>query len=925
MLKFLDQFALHLLKQPEPLSAQLVLVPNRRSAFFIRQALLRNSPEPLIAPAISTINDWMYHTSAYRSANSVSLLFYAYEAYSRVFGDHADTLERFSKWGRLMLADFSELDAQLAPAQEVLEYLADVRRLETWNLESKTTGSLEQYLEQWHKMPQVYKLLRERLQQLDLAYQGMAYREVAEQCDSLPTQLGRQYSHLHWVGFNVWSAAEKKVFQALSKNGLSQVYWDLDLWYLNQPHHEAGRAIYKQQQFDLAHPDKLPPFLGHYLKQGERHMESFALQGVHQQVSTLYHLLQDLPAEEYADTAVLLADEQLLVPLLQMRPTPAPPFNVTMGLPLLGQPLTQFFQSLVTGACAGHEMAKGYPWQQWERWLSYPALPFLIREGSLSQLERALRQMSAAHFTPAQVTERSGVTFHPLLLEIWAIENLSTGRLFEALRELCLVLKPHFKEGIARETLYQMHELCRHFADMISRWHTHLPKGPLVEQLFVEALHSSSLNLQGEPLQGIQVMGVLESRNLDFKNIFFLSFNEGVIPAGQSGEGFIPFEVKQKYALDTVYDRDAIYAYYFYRLLHRAQKVYLLYDQSTEGLRAGEASRYLWQVEKELVPAFSNWHYQARHIATEWLTPKNEAPAIPKSPAALKALEEKSLRGWSYSALQQYLANPRNFYFQQLIGLQPLKRRESRISPQDMGDIVHAVLEGLYQPWLEKPLSAEASFYSKPTTYWQEALHETYRRRFYERDFSQGADVLQMEQMCYMIQRFLKREQQFIQGGAEIKVHGLEVELKAQLRLSKGRTVILKGLVDRIDLREQVWHLIDYKTGSLDPDSFKISDLAEVLEKEKKHKALQLLIYAYLFFENYLEAQEVRPALISLRKGENAWVPLLYKGRNYLKREDMQKIEPILAEIVSHLLDPEKNFESEPPFGSMEPPEEDVT
>lgn len=920
MTSFLKRVAADLLKQHSDLTPVQVIVPSRRSAIFLKRALASMSDEPRWAPHITTINELVFTWSGWQKADPVSLLFWAYEAYEEVFQSDAEGFDNFVRWAPIMLSDFSELDAQLVPADDVLGYLADAKRIEHWEPQAGyTNDTVQQYLKMWAMMPAVYHKLREKLKSNKAVYQGMAYRKAAQRLPQMIPQLKEEYEQLYFTGFNVLTGAEESIFTTLYRESLAQFYWDTDAWYWLQPGHEAAAGLQKIKLVQELQQKEALHYCEKYIESHPLIINEVPASGNHAQIMAAQKILEQIPAQELQDTAVILADESLLLPFLENLTPHVTSLNVTMGLPLTAHPLAGFFNHLLQGRLEAEKHKNftssdtlSYYARWWEQLLSFREMHLLLGNDSLQKLNTALKIQNRAWLSPVQIQALTDVKWPDIVSNILA-DLCTPSAFFEKLIHLAETLRPLVNNILHSEALY-------HFFTLFQRLQQLLQSRAAVfnfdtaHNFYRQALRNENLDLIGEPLQGLQVMGTLESRNLDFRHVIILSLNEGVFPQSGGQDSFIPFDIKKKYGLPTFLDKDATFAYYFYRLLHRSEHLWMVYNSEIAAFQSGEASRYLLQVKKELAPALSNVQYHSYVLHSDNLQLLEQTQKRSKSPAIMERLKQKAESGFSYSALSNFLKNPLQFYYQDLINLQEAEQWEPTITPRELGTTVHNVLEDLYQPHLGKRLSAKEPFLSLSAKEVEDLLREKYRQLSGERIFEEGHDMLKMEQMVIMVRQFLQNEKALLENSSNsLVINGLEKEYRSQITLPKGLKVTLKGLADRVDTLNGVTRIIDYKTGSAPAYDYKLAYI-EQYRKPQKIKALQLLIYGYLYLCNHPEALEVEAAVVSLQKNSEAYVPLLINKKNTLKRQQLPQIEEELSIILQELFDSETPFTEQAPL-----------
>lgn len=917
MTSFLQRVADSLLERHDALTQIQVVLPSRRSAIFLRQALAQRSDAPRWAPDITTISDMVYAWSGWQKADPVSLLFWAYEAYEEVFQASADSFDNFVRWAPVMLSDFSEIDVQRVPADELLGYLADAKRIEHWEPQAGyNSDTVQQYMQMWAAMPAVYHKLREKLAQHKMVYQGMAYRKAVELLPEILPQLSEKYEKMYFIGFNVLTRAEQTIFSYLYQERKAHFYWDMDTWYWNQKDHEASAGLRQIKLVQGLREKDQFHFCENYIESHPIAVHEVPASGNHAQIMAVQKILEQIPEEELHNSAVILADEALLLPFLENLTPHVANLNVTMGLPLAMHPLAGFFSHLLQGRLEAEKQqsitahqSMAYHTRWWEQLFSFKETALMLGADTTETLCNSLKNQNKAWLSMAQIEKLASLSGASVLISLLE-KTFTPAAFFNRMVDLAEALRPLSTNAVHREALYHFYTLFNRLQQLLQARDSRVGFDTL-QNFYRQALAGETLDLIGEPLQGLQVMGILESRNIDFRHIIILSLNEGIFPQSGGRDSFIPFDIKRKYGLPTFLDKDATYAYYFYRYLHRSEHLWLVYNNEITPLQSGEASRYLLQVKKELAPTLSNVNYATYSLKGGDLLLKDQIREHSKTAAIMERLQQKAESGFSYSALSSYLQSPLKFYYQELIDLQEAEQWEPTITPRELGTTVHAVLEDMYRPFLGQRLTANEPFLHLKTKQIEDLLRQKYWELSGDRTFKEGHDVLKMEQMILMIRQFLSSEKKLLENTEnELIIKGLEMEYSAELHLPKGQKVILKGLADRVDSLNGVTRIIDYKTGSASSQSYALSHYDNYRQPEKI-KALQLMIYGYLYLRNHPDAGEVEAAVLSLQKNQQAYIPLKLIGNKLLKREDLAPIENELILILEDIFEVEKPFEEQ--------------
>lgn len=360
--------------------------------------------------------------------------------------------------------------------------------------------------------------------------------------------------------------------------------------------------------------------------------------------------------------------------------------------------------------------------------------------------------------------------------------------------------------------------------------------------LFEQLLEEDTLDFEGKPLEGLQVMGMLESRCLDFETVIITSVNEGILPAGKTNNSFIPFEVKREFGLPTFKEKDAVYTYHFYRLLQRAKNIYICYNTEPDVLEGGEPSRFIHQLRND--PEVSKYIHHNLAAPESGIAP-GISESINKSSSLLAQLTQKAASGFSPTSLSRYIKDPLEFYRKNILGIQDTLELEETIAANTFGNVIHATLEVLYLPFLGQILQAD--HINKMKKQASEVLAGTFEKNYLKGSKVGGKNLIALSVMGKYLELFLEVELRRIRVH-EVRILGIEKKLTRELTNIPGCDipVRIKGTVDRIETVDGELHIVDYKTGRVDPSNLRITDWASLSEDPKKSKAFQVLCYAWL-------------------------------------------------------------------------------
>lgn len=882
---FLQQVADHLLRQhKDTLESCCVVLPNKRAALFLKKHLASASDKTLWLPKILGAEEFFAELSELTVLEDIDLICRLYESYRICYGEKAEAFDAFSKWAQLILQDFNEIDRYLADSHQLYENLRNIKEIENWSLgEEELTAQQQEYLAFMASMGQIYSHFNAQLLEKNQAYQGMVYRKAIEKFEN--ADLISAHSSFLFCGFNAMNAAEERIIHALYLRGKAQLLWDIDAYYMKDQEQEAGwflrRLVKMMPDARQCEPEE------NYLSSKSIHVIS-----VPKQMGQAMVVKQKIEAflKEGASPdqiAVVLANEKLLWPVLQQLPESLEQVNITMEYPIRFTPAYSLLESLIQLQNSFSRRAKGKTtvyYQDFIQLVKEPLfLSYLESKSHPVDAEKLLyhiRQRNISFLSTALLKEFFGNAYPQVqtFFEPCSDFIAYTAQLSALLESVSIRLreqKPRTEGALELEFIQLiLHQFSR-LQELLVQY-PHFNQLNTYRQLFQQVIGSATAPFSGEPLRGLQIMGLLESRTLDFEYLILVNVNEGVLPSGKSGHSFLPNDLKRAFGLPLYTEKDAIYAYHFYRLLQRAQQVCITYDSETDTFGKGEKSRFVTQLELEL-PLYTQNIQLKEEVAAYPQLPKEEdySIRIEKSEAVLRKLREKAIskeeyKGLSPSSLLAFKDCPLRFYFRYSAGLKESEEVEESAESNTMGSILHLSLETLYRDCCGVALS-KATLADK-----KEMVSAVVRNSFisfFDNTEPSGKSLLQEEVIKVYVNKQLKQDlitlEKLASSKKELRLLYLEHELSAKLQLPAGSEpaeVYIKGTADRIDLYGEALRIIDYKSSVRDNDKFEFDSFDTLFSDSKYNKQLQLFIYAWLAYKNNLAgAHRIQPGIIAFK------------------------------------------------------------
>ncbi|HNU59525.1 MAG TPA: PD-(D/E)XK nuclease family protein [Aquaticitalea sp.] len=915
MSSFLQEVIEDLQKKNTDFSQTTFVLPSKRAGVFLMDTLAKNLNRTIFAPKILSIEALIETISGFRYASNTELLFEFYEAYLETTPKiNQDTFEEFSKWAPRLLQDFNEIDRQLTTPDAIFDYLKDIKQLENWQLtKDNITESIKNYLAFWNRIKPLYHAFKNRLTDKKKGYQGLVYRESESQIDAYISKT--QNRHI-FVGFNALTKAEESIIQKMLMAGVANVYWDIDTLFMDNPVHDAAyflRSYKEKWSYFQKHPfdwvgsnytsKKIIHAVGTPKSIGQAKYVGELLKSVKEQNGTLNN------------TAVVLADENLLSPLLNSFPDDVDGVNITMGLPLKSVPLASFFDRLF----GMHKLKNSaYYHKDIEFLLTNPFIRPLFDHHESNVAEKIvahLQDNNTAYASHAQLKELgpSHIEIIDALFETWG--NTSTIAIDRCISLISLIknqlVTDKSKNLLALEYLYRFNTLFNELRTLNDAF-AHIPNVASVSALYKELLKSETLDFKGEPLVGLQIMGMLETRVLDFDTVIFTSANEDILPAGKTSNSFIPFDVKLQYGLPTYKEKDAVYSYHFYRLLQRAKHVYILYNTEPNVLIGGEKSRFISQMEIEALHPIN--HYI---VAPDVQPTKRCLRSIKKTPAVIEKIKKLAERGFSPSSITKYIRNPFDFYTEYILEIKQFEELEETVAANTLGNVIHQTLEDFYRPLKGKVLDLDALEAMKTSI--ETTVKTHFANNFKNGDVTKGKNLIVFEIAKRYVLNFLNKETEAIKNGDQIKIIDVEKKVNASVPIPElGHKVNIKGSVDRIDECNGVRRIIDYKTGKVNQNQVSVNDWDDITKDYKKYsKSFQVLAYCYMLNDMEAFDKPVEAGVVSFKNlKDTPFIRFTKKGKaakdaltdNLVTKETLSEFAKQLQKIIKEICDPEIDF-----------------
>ena len=893
MQTFLHTAVQDLVSKTKGFTNHTIILPSKRAGVFLKKELHTIIKGPAILPVIISIEDFIADLSSLENSESTTLIFEFYSVYRQVKGEQADAFDEFIKWAPLLLQDFNELDRQLVNTDDFFNYLTDAKRLELLLTDNKLSSMITARYELYASFKKLYKTFYNHLLEKGIAYQGMQYREATRNIDLyVEHNSGQQVT---FIGFNALTKAEEVIIRQLLSHKIARVYWDIDQFFYEKNTLQVKflKKYLTSWDYYKQHPYK--QFSDNFTLKKKINIigapkKISQLKYVGEILSELYKNPKDLQ-----DTALVLADESLLVPALSSLPPDIPAINITMGYELGNIAGFNLFEQLFV--LHSNERKSGFYYKQLLPIITDPLFISAVdNKDSVNKLLNYIITNNVVYLTQNAIQKQIDDPGFKRLLFLFDNYNGSATIFIRNALQLINILKEKIQPaGIEKEYLFRFYQIFQQL-DTLNTTFNFLSDIKTLHHFFIQVSKKEKLSFKGEPLSGLQLMGVLETRVLDFKNLIITSVNEGILPSGRVENSFIPFDIKKKFGLPTYEERDAIFSYHFFRLLQRAENIFLIYDTEADSYGSGEQSRYLTQLER----------YKEKEIEKLIVSPNvsgglNEDRSVEKSPTLFNDLKQLAYDGFSPTALTNYIRNPFEFYRQRLLGIRQLEEVEETIAANTLGTIIHKTLQHLYEPYKgqyleEKHLQEMTDRYNNEISHW-------FIKEYHNENFKTGKNLLIYEVAKQYVSNFLKTETALINQGKSIKVLELEENLSTTTTIDGlDFPVKLIGQVDRIDEFDGTLRIIDYKTGKVEQKNLVIKNWDDLLTDYNNYsKSFQVLFYAFLYTQMHKLNTDQQPLESGIISFKNQKEGLLKVNKGTIQQNDLFIFEGLLKKLIAEI------------------------
>lgn len=873
-MKFTDKIAKYIQDNQLDYNNLTIILPSERAKKYVASSIFELHKKPVLAPTMITMDAWIRSHTKKAVIDKTRLLIKLFEIQSESATSNEDkSFDEFLEWGPILLSDFDELDRYLVDANDVFKDLHNIKELEYWKIDSEedfvVSDARKRFLEFWERLPDYYQKLNEKIDKEGNVYMGLAYRYLAENIGVLFEE--NKQAHFIFAGFNALSHAETSIMRQLHKMGRGHVLIDADKFYLKTGH-EAGEFIQKQiKSLDV----KELPFIDNNLLEKERKIEVVECAQLTGQIKVAATRLMEMSEHEINQTLLLLADESLIGPLLRNIPKNVGRTNITLGMPMKGTAVKNWVDILFSIQESHQRFSTSSIYHNdLKRLLNHPffiANATTEEKNAIQQLEEIIIKRNWIFISSKSI--QLGQRLQAIVDLINTDWKKDWKIAMQSIRALNRVLYADFtsENQFERALIHSFDSALIDFHNIVNEG---LPMMSLrsFKMLFTQHWSNKGIAYHGNPIEGLQVMGLLETRLLDFKNIICLGMNEGVMPPTNPIQSMFPMDLRRYAGLPLPRDKQGLFAHHFYRLIHNCENMLVTYSGTKESIGSNEKSRYLLQIEKELVrESNTSWEFKYYNVPME-NSVHVDLRSIKKNDEILARMDSLFTRSTSISTLNKYHACSLDFYYRYVLEFGEEDIVEEELESSTFGTIVHTTLEDLYiqhakydkqgniNPEGGKPL--RVSDIEEMLLRFNEILTNYFIKHFNgdANAFMYGKNYLSYTMAKKMVRDFLFQEKKLVAQSTVI-IHSLEKSIKLPFEVNvngEKKTFTLNGMIDRVDEVDGKIRLIDYKTGGCTDDDVrlkriikkdeKLTDFHQMKRNMNVKYLMQLLMYCYLYY-----------------------------------------------------------------------------
>ena len=878
------------------LQTTFFIIPNKRSKALLKNNIIDLINKPTIAPIILSIDDFTEQVSGLKESSRTNQIFNLFESYLKI-SDQNDiqSYSKFRSWANTLINDTNDIEMSLSSTDEVFNYLYELQKLNMINDDEKNIGL-------WKLLPKIIKRFKSLQLEEGSVNKGQIHLLAKENISDF-SNAHSDYSFI-FVGLNSLSKSEEYIINYLLENNRVKVFWDYDHEYLNNPLHQAGHFFRKYKKTWPYYTDN-SFLLGEDFSKERKDFLVYETAKNVAQVKTVNRILRDIySGENNSKTAVILPRSELLIPMLNSIPSVVDDINVSMTIPLLDLPFSELSLRILNMYV--NLRKKGFFYKDVQNVLSDPKL-ITVMDAKSSSTKDFLDSITEKNLIYVSIDKFKNEFKGSKIIDL--VFRSTKENIFKNIETLFETIKNKENNSLAIDQFNSIKQVLLIIKNFLEKQKFKMEYKDL-RDFYIDMLKNQSLSLVGDINSKVQIMGLLESRGVDFDNVIICSVNEGVLPKDNFNSTFLPFDVRKKFDLPTIEDADARTAYDFYRLTHRSKKVHLIYNSNPDGLDSGEKSRYIYQLEFQ-----KKSNYKISNISSYFPLnfEKTKQEEHIKSPETVNRLNEISKKGFTPSALKDYVEDKIRFYDKYVLQIKDSESVIERAEHRGVGNIFHNTMEALYKDQEKKILTI------KSLNQILNKAEETLTQKFieeYGKDYNYGKNIIAFQTILKNVKELINSDISKVEKGTKIKVLIIEELLTVNFKTTNLEIKFaLKGKMDRVQEEDGVLHVLDYKTGNVEPNKLTFTDNEDIIQN-KKTNIVQLACYNLIVSSILNTNKPFKSGIISFKHINQGtlWMKekISFKVRkDVFNEEDLKNFENLVYEIVEDIHDVNSTFKNE--------------
>ena len=904
---FIKKVLLDLKNQNFDFSQSIFILPNKRSGFHLKKTLSEVISKTIFSPEIVSIENFIEELSELKLLSNTELIFEFYSIYLNITPkDKQEKFEDFIKWSRILIQDFNIIDKEIEDPSKVFDYLKAVKEMDHWSLDSNPTELVKRHLYFWSNIKSYHTEFSNHLLNINSGYQGILEKKALSNVENYI----KKKSDLKYVfvGFNALNKIESLIIQEFLKTGLAKIYWDIDKISINSTFNNSAFFINQYRSNWPYYKNKEINWINDNYS-CKKNINAIGISKNIGQVKYIGEIIKKNIGKQ-GKTAIVLGDESLLIPMLSSLPKGIEGVNITMGFPLFSSSVSSLFYKLFRL----HTKAKTtYYYKDVISILSHELIKPLFNLDEVNYSDLIIEKINNGNIVNINLEFLISKTkvnkdLIKLLFKSWSnnvdIAISNSKELITQIRNSLLIKD----DGILTvEHLYRFNEIFNELF-VLKKKFKFINSITILFDLFQDIVKNERLKFNSESFSKIQIMGLLESRVLDFETVIISSVNEGVLPSGNTENSFIPFDVKIDNNIPTYKEQDAIYSYHFYRLIQRAKNVHLIYNTEVDALKGGEKSRFIRQIEFEGI-------HKINEIIINSYTPKNEENLIeiPKTNEIIIDLKNLAKKGFSASSILSYIREPLTFYYKKILKIPDEIKVEETVESNTLGTVIHESLKEIYSPLVNKFISVE--YLKAQLKELDKIVKKQFKIIYNNGQFKSGKNLIVLEVAKKYISDFIKIEIESINKGDSIQIIAIEEDFKVKFQSEKFKGEInLKGQIDRIDNLNGKLRIIDYKTGKkIEKRELNLSNWGNLeMDHDKIKNWFQLLFYAYAYNMVSNQNLPIEVGIISFKNLKSGLLKFNFGTRfdntSIISDDILKNYKILLENILAEIMDSNISF-----------------